>query len=113
MKLRSKSAAVRLTVTDPATGRHWEVDLQQDLNDRQIDKMAIRPDMIRQYAQFLKVKWQAAGVSQPVIKAEVWASLNSRPAQWLIDPEADLAQVTYQPLAAADWIMPLSESALQ
>jgi uncharacterized membrane protein YphA (DoxX/SURF4 family) len=106
MMLRHKTAKIRMTVTDPATGRADEVDLQEDLVSEQIWKMAGRPDMIFQYAQFLKKKFQGRGIQDPVIRAEVAASLNYRPPQPLIDPDVNLAKAEYPLFRRASWILP-------
>lgn len=112
MKLRSKSGRIAFTVTDPQTRQTWPVDMTADLNARQISKMASRPDMIIQYAHYLKQKAEQAGIQNPIVRVEAWASLNGRPYQPLIDPEANLAERPQTIFARSDWIIPLQADLL-
>ena len=107
MKLRDKAGQIAFTITDPQTQQTWPVDMYQDLDPRQVDKMASRPDMILQYAHYLKQKAEAAGIQNPVVRVEARAALNGRPYQLLIDPEANLAEMPYTIFARAPWIVPL------
>lgn len=112
MKLRDKDAYVIFRVTDPATDTTWEVDLESELTPRQIRKMSHRPDMIYYYAQHLKQVTQAAGIENPIIQVEGWASLNGRPYQPFIDPEVNLAAIDdyYSNIFAhGDWILPVKK----
>jgi hypothetical protein len=110
MKLRSKSAKIRIAVTDPKTNQSWPIDLSQDLTSRQISKMATRPDMIIYYVHRLKERLEQQGIKDPIIQVDAWASLNGRPYQQLIDPTANLAAKPLSILASADWILPLDEN---
>ncbi|MCB9079316.1 MAG: HTTM domain-containing protein [Anaerolineaceae bacterium] len=107
MKLRGKSADIRIYVTDPITKTTWEFDPRQNLTDRQFDKMASRPDMIIYYVHRLKEVLEANDIPNPIIQVEAWASLNGRPYQLLVDPDYDLAQAPETILAPYDWIIPL------
>lgn len=107
MKLRDKQARIAFTVINPATQKITVVDVSQDLTNRQIRKMAARPDMILQYTHYLKRQWQAVGVASPIIQAHVWASLNGRPYFQLVDPQVNLAEQPQTVFARADWILPL------
>jgi hypothetical protein len=62
MKLRDKQGQLDIQVTDPKTGQSWSVDLSEDLTPRQMAKMPTRPDMILQYAHYLREKWRQAGI---------------------------------------------------
>jgi hypothetical protein len=110
MKLRDKAGRLAIEVTDPVTGQTWPVDLSQDLTPRQIREMSTRPDMILQYGHYLREKWRQAGIATPIITANAWVSLNGRPYQPLIDPEANLAEINVSPFTPAQWILPLHES---
>jgi len=107
MKLRSKSAKIGITVTDPKTNQSWQIDPRQDLTSRQLSKMASRPDMIIYYVHRLKERLEHQGFSNPIIRVDSWASLNGRPYQQLIDPNVNLAEEPLTILANADWILPL------
>lgn len=110
MKLRDKDSVAQFTVLDPATGEAWQIDNGDYLTSRQQRKMASRPDMVVQYAHYLEDLWQDEGYDDVAVRAEVWASLNGREAQRLVDPEQDLTEVRYPWWPPADWIVPLQTS---
>lgn len=108
MKLRDKASVAEFLVLDPATNRSWRVDNTRYLTARQIRKMSNRPDMILQFAHHISDVWQSRrGVENPEVYAIVWASLNGRSPDLLIDPGRDLAAVERN-LLPADWIFPLT-----
>jgi hypothetical protein len=106
MKLRDKDASTHFTITNGA-GESWQVDPLEHLTARQLRKMSNRPYMILQYAHFLAEEAAAQGHEDVEVRAEVWASLNGRSPQQLIDPTVNLAA---QPrtLWPVDWILPLT-----
>ena len=108
MKLRDKEGVAAFFITDLARGETWEADLEDDLTERQAEKMAARPEMVLQFAHHLARKARDAGRGPVSVHAEVYASLNGRKPQRLIAPDVDLAA---QPrsLAPATWIVPLTE----
>lgn len=108
MKLRDKEARLEVKIIDPHTGEVRNANLADDLTADQIEKMGTRPDMILQYAHYLRDKLIQTGQAKPIIIANAWASLNGRPFQQLIDPRVNLAQVDAHPLAASSWILPLT-----
>jgi hypothetical protein len=77
------------------------------LSSRQARTMATRPEMILQFAHFLRDKYDDAGLGPVKVTANVQVSLNGRPPQYLIDPEADLAKAEDRLWPPADWILPL------
>lgn len=112
MKLRDKRSTAMFLVSDPATGRNWEVNNLQFLTRRQNIKMASRPDMILQFAHHLAEVWRTQhGVAKPQVRAVVWSSLNGREPELLLDPSRDLASIK-RDLYPADWIFPLVNTSL-
>ena len=61
MKLRRKRATMTITVTDPATGRRWQIDPAADLRDAQSKKLYTFPDMMLQYAHYKRDELRASG----------------------------------------------------
>ena len=108
MKLRSKSARVMFLLKDPVTERTWKIDPDDYLDSRQTDKMASRPDMILQFAHWLRDNYRAQGFTDIEVYADSWARLNGREEQRMIDPSVDLGKVEWS-LLPADWILPLTE----
>lgn len=107
MKLRSKKGSVVFYVMDPVTQKTTIVDPKIILTRRQTRKMATRPDMILQFAHYLRDDWSVKqDIKNPVITVDAFASLNGRKRVRLIDPSQNLAELERN-LAHADWILPL------
>jgi vitamin K-dependent gamma-carboxylase len=106
MKLRSKSADAVFVVFNKADNRVRIIKPEAFLPSWQSRKMATRPDMILQFSHFLAQSLGPDPLDQVEVRAEVFASLNGRGYQRLVDPTVDLAQVP-QTLMPMDWILPL------
>ncbi len=97
--LMEKAGTATFYVKDRQTGREGVVNNGDFLNTHQEKQMAMQPDMILQYAHFLKEYYQKKGVHSPAVRAEVYVTLNARPSRLLIDPAVDLTQIqdSWQP----------------
>jgi hypothetical protein len=91
--LMEKAGTATFYVKDAKTGREGEVINSEFLNAHQEKQMAMQPDMILQFAHFLKQHYAKQGVSEPAVRAEVYVTLNARPSQLLIDPNIDLTKI--------------------
>ena len=109
MKLRDKDADSTFNLKDLDTGKTWEVDPEEDLTRRQYRKMSSRPYMTLAYAHHLAALERAKG-RRVEVRADVWASLNGRDFERLIDPETDLAAQPRTFFASASWILPLVDT---
>ena len=103
MMLRSKTGWSYFIVHDRASGQLWRIDPPEILTSRQHRKMLGRPDMILQFAHYLRDQFAPRPVS---VHAVASVQLNGRPQALLVDPEADLAQ-TPRNLHHATWILPM------
>ena len=109
MKLRDKEIHyIEFYVTDPTTGKTWEIDPLDELTKRQYKKMSARPDMILLYAHHIADELRQDGYDQIEVRVEVLTSLNDREPQLLIDPSVNLAAQT-RTLLPKTWILPLKE----
>jgi vitamin K-dependent gamma-carboxylase len=106
MKLRIKTGTVSFRVVDPARDDMTTVDPTDVLSSWQYSKMAIRPEMIRQFAHHLADLSAENGVPGVEVYAWTQASLNGRPTQQLVDPRVDLAAEPVS-FGAPDWVRPL------
>ncbi|MBA3315754.1 MAG: HTTM domain-containing protein [Planctomycetaceae bacterium] len=79
------------------------------LSPRQSRTMVTRPDLILQFAHFLRDRYREAGMEPVKVTANIQVSLNGRPPRHLVDPEADLAAVEPRLWPPAEWILPLDE----
>jgi vitamin K-dependent gamma-carboxylase len=105
MKLRDKRAEAQFTVLDPATAETWSVDPHDYLTWDQVDEMLTRPEMIRRFCQHVASVFRVEQGIEVEVRAWVMVSLNGRPSQLMLDPDANLAAHEYPP----DWIMTLVE----
>jgi vitamin K-dependent gamma-carboxylase len=100
--LAEKTGFIEFYACDPATGQRWKERTKNYLTRRQEVMMAQDPDLIRVFARHLAKDLRAQGHGNVQIKVDSFATLNGRPSQRLIDPEANLAGSL-----APGWIMPL------
>lgn len=105
--LVEKNGAVTFRVEDRATDRFWIVYPSDYLTRVQEHQMSFQPDMIVQFAHFLASEYASICQCEPAVYADTHVSMNARPAQPIVDPERNLAQVTLS-LLPADWIVPLA-----
>ncbi|MGF1533584.1 MAG: HTTM domain-containing protein [Bernardetiaceae bacterium] len=103
--LIEKAGTATFYVKDRRTGREGVVINDQFLNLHQEKQMAMQPDLILQFAHYLKDHYAQKGLHDASVRAEVWVTLNGRPAQLLIDPQVDLTQKT-DTWTSKDWILP-------
>lgn len=104
MMLRTKWGHSTWTVTQPASDSTWVVDKSEFLTRDQISSLSGHPDMMWQFAQRLKAHYADEGLAPVEIRVKTSVSLNDGEPQTIIDPEADLARLKWQPLKHSDWI---------
>jgi hypothetical protein len=105
MKLRKKVSEIHITARDPDSGREWTIDPGADLRWRQHKKLETFPDIMLQYAHYVRDRLEREGIRDPEIRVEWKCSLNGGPQALLIDPDVDLAKVE-RTWRHADWIRP-------
>ncbi len=66
--------------------------------------MTSRPQMMVQFARYLEDRMRAVGYGDVEVRALIFASLNGREPQQLVDPRVDLTEVSYPWFGHADWI---------
>lgn len=103
--LMEKAGYATFYVKNPETGREGEVINADFLNDFQEKQMATQPDMILQFAHFLARHYQKPGQPLPQVRAEVYATLNGKTGQLLIDPHRNLTDEK-ESFAQKDWLLP-------
>lgn len=106
--LMEKAGTATFYVKDGENDREGSVVNHQFLNPHQEKQMAMQPDLILQYAHLLKNHYARQGMEDPKVRAEVWVTLNARPAKLLIDPNVDLT-TKKDGWAPKDWILPYKD----
>lgn len=91
--LMEKAGTATFFVKDAQTGREGEVLNSDFLNAHQEKQMAMQPDLILQFAHFLKKHYEKQGLSDPSVRAEVYVTLNARPSRLFVDPNLDLTKI--------------------
>ena len=103
--LIEKAGTATFYVKDAHTDREGIVFNSKFLNSQQEKQMTTQPDMILQFAHFLKDWYAAHGMTDPAVRAEVYVTLNARPSMLLIDPQIDLSKIE-DGWAHKKWILP-------
>lgn len=116
----SKEQSSDATINSALKGR-IEIDNSNYLTPQQIDQMSRQPDMILEFAHFLKDKFKdtiiVTGIStkkhsvhlkNPKVGADVFVTLNGRVHQQMISSETDLGNIKNS-LAHKKWILPFHE----
>ena len=107
--LMEKAGHITFHVSDPETDRSWQVQNWKYLTPNQEKMMATQPDMILQFAHYLKKEYQKEGIEDVKITAETYVTLNGRRSQLMIDPEVDLTE-QQRGLAHKNWILPFNDN---
>ncbi len=81
------------------------VDNTHYLNRTQIKMLNTQPDMMVQYAHFLKKKYMEYGYQNPRVYAEVYVSLNGKGSRLFNDTTVDLS-LEKNTLKQKKWILP-------
>ena len=104
--LMEKAGYVVFHVYDPETGKIEQVNNYKYLTKTQEKQMSTQPDMILQFAHFLKNKYQEKGFVAPQITAESYVTLNGQRSKPFIDPTINLLDIK-EGWEHKDWVLPL------
>jgi len=91
MKLRDKEGTGYFMVSSKKGNLEMRVDPRDYLDKRQNRKMALRPDMIHQFAIYLAEEYRKQGYDDVEVRGVFRISLNSRKKQHMVDPTVNLA----------------------
>lgn len=104
MLLRDKEAETVFFVHDPDSGESWRVEPLEFLSVPQTRAMEVRPDMILQFAHYLRDRGIHSGRENVEVRVRAMVSFNGKPHAQIIDPSTDLAQVNSRSMNHSDWI---------
>ncbi len=109
MMLRHKDAFMQFTFDPPETERYLEQhpEILPKISQAHLQRMVKNPHFLLQYAHALNETLEAQGKHNVKIHCYSVVSLNGRPYQLMIDPEADLATASYGFFEVPNWIVPL------
>jgi len=105
MMLRTKSGQINFRVVDTITNQLIPIDIDHMITEKQKRNLAIKPDFIWQFSQYLKERFEAEGKSISVY-VTCYISVNGKPHKQLIDPSIDIANVKWNYFGHNNWILP-------
>jgi hypothetical protein len=89
--LMEKAGTAFFYVKDKRSGREVEVDNKEYLTYMQEKMMATQPDMMVDYAKFLKQEFINKGFTDPSVRAQSFVTLNGSGSRTFIDSSVDLS----------------------
>ncbi|MBD2699000.1 HTTM domain-containing protein [Spirosoma sp. BT702] len=106
--LMEKAGYAQFMVKDNA-GHRTIVNNNDFLTTLQEKMMSTQPDMLLQYAHFLRDYYAQRGFEKPQVYVDSYVALNGRMGKPLVDPNTNLAneQESFRPKA---WITPLNDT---
>ena len=107
MMLWQKVNAVRIVVINRATGEILPLDIPRWLTRQQFERMGNDPEMLREFAWFLRAKHAERG-RDVAVRMLVLSSLNGRRPQPLVDPTVDLSRESRR-IGNQPYVRPLLE----
>jgi hypothetical protein len=103
--LMEKGGTTFFHVKDPATGRSSEIINSRYLTPFQEKMMETQPDMILEYAHYLKDEYIKKGIAHPVVTVESYVTLNGSGSKPFIDSHVDLSKEE-DGFSVKTWILP-------
>ena len=102
--LMEKAGTAFFYVHDRTSGGEIEIDNKKYLTYMQEKMMATQPDMMVDYAKFLKTEFIKQGFKDPIIRAQSYVTLNGSGSREFIDPMVDLSIQSNSFLKNKNWI---------
>jgi hypothetical protein len=106
MMLRNKKGSLLYFVQNKATGQMVLADPLDHITPRQYDDIIGKPDLILQFAHYLRDHYKKQWKNDVLVYASSRVSLNGRPHKEMIAPGTDLAREK-RSLMPYKWIQPL------
>lgn len=103
--LIEKAGYAQFKVVDGITGKFIFVNNNDFLTPFQEKMMSTQPDMILQYAHYLRNFYTTKGIQKPKVYVEAYVTLNGKLGKMMINTETDLASVN-DSWAHKSWILP-------
>lgn len=109
--LMEKAGKATFYVHNPELPGHLEVRNGCHLTPNQEKMMSTQPDLILQYAAHLRGYYEAEGVINPEIRANIMVTLNGSGSRLFVDPTLDLGKV-HDSWQHKTWILPFENDML-
>jgi hypothetical protein len=102
--LIEKAGTAFFFVKDAKSGREVEIDNKEHLTYMQEKMMATQPDMMIDYAKYLKEEFRKKGFTDPTVRAQSYVTLNGCGTREFIDPTIDLSSLSNSFLETKYWV---------
>ena len=99
-----KAGTAFFFIRDTKTGGEIEIDNKEYLTYMQEKMMATQPDMMVDYAHFLKKEFVKKGYQNIIVRAQSYVTLNGRGSREFIDPTIDLSSQSNSFFKNKNWI---------
>jgi hypothetical protein len=103
--LMEKAGATFFTVKDKQKGYEEEITNRDYLNYMQEKMMSTQPDIILQYAQYLKQQYLKKGWNNPSVYVKSYVTLNGRGSRLYVNDTIDLSLIPIN-LKERNWLIP-------
>jgi vitamin K-dependent gamma-carboxylase len=109
MMLTEEVCAIRMRFEVPETKESYYIDLAEYVNPSQLFHVGRSPRELVKFSHFIAEELRTKGkVKDPIIRLEIWKSVNEREPKLLNNIYLNYAKVNQQPFANAWWILPWS-----
>ncbi|MBN8702594.1 MAG: HTTM domain-containing protein [Bacteroidetes bacterium] len=102
--LMEKAGTAFFYVKDSKSQKESEVDNKQYLTYMQEKMMSTQPDMMVDYAKFLKKEYEQMGYTNVTVRAQVFVTLNGLGTREFIDSSVDLSRESNSVFKNKNWI---------
>ena len=109
MKVHSKEVSVKFYARKQQSDPPTPVNIGRIINTMQISMMAQNADMIYKFSMYLKKELHKEWGVDPIITADIQVGMNGRPKQAFVDPNTNLAAISYSPWVKPDWVLPMKD----
>jgi hypothetical protein len=103
--LMEKAGTAFFYVREKSTGRESEISNRDYLTPMQEKMMATQPDMMINYAHFLKEEFKRQGMQDPEIVVQSYVTLNGKASRLIVDKITDLS-LEEDNMNPKKWILP-------
>ncbi len=107
--LMEKAGTAFFYVREKNTGKEIEVSNSDYLTPMQEKMMATQPDMLVNYAHFLKDEFQKKGIVNPEVVSESYVTLNGKASCLMVDKKTDLSKEE-DSFKTKKWIIPFNNN---
>lgn len=106
--LMEKAGTAFFYIRDKTTGKEIEINNSEYLTAMQEKMMATQPDMLIDYAHFLKEDYKKKGFSDPEVLAESYVTINGKASCLIVDKNTVLSNEEDN-LKPKEWIIPIDK----